>query len=133
LRMNMTDPIADMLTRIRNAVMARHPRVIIPASNMKIAIARILKEEGYVSDFVVNRDSPQGTITITLRYVEKRPVLTQLKRVSKPGLRVYTRRDGIPRVRGGLGTAIISTPSGLMTGRQAYQQGLGGEVVCYVW
>jgi small subunit ribosomal protein S8 len=131
--MNMTDPIADMLTRIRNAVAVRHPRVIIPASNMKIAIARILKEEGYISDFSVNRDSPQGTITITLRYVERRPVLTQLKRISKPGLRVYTRRDGIPRVRGGLGTAIISTPSGLMTGRQAYQQGLGGEVVCYVW
>jgi small subunit ribosomal protein S8 len=131
--MNMTDPIADMLTRIRNAVAARHPRVIIPASNMKIAIARILKEEGYVADFAVNRDAPQGTLTITLRYVDRRPVLTQLKRISKPGLRVYTRRDGIPRVRGGLGTAIISTPRGVMSGRQAYQQGLGGEVVCYVW
>ncbi|HEX8035109.1 MAG TPA: 30S ribosomal protein S8 [Ktedonobacterales bacterium] len=131
--MNMTDPIADMLTRVRNAIMARHTRVMIPASNMKIAIARILKEEGYIKDFDVVKDNPQGTIRITLRYVEKRPVLTQLKRVSKPGLRVYTRRDSIPRVRGGLGTAIISTPQGLMTGRKAYQLGLGGEVVCYIW
>ena len=131
--MNMTDPIADMLTRIRNAIMARHARVMIPASTMKIAIAQILKEEGYIKDYDVVRDTPQGTIRITLRYVDKRPVLSQLKRVSKPGLRVYTRRDSIPRVRGGLGTAILSTPQGLMTGRKAYQLGLGGEVVCYVW
>ena len=136
--MNMTDPIADMLTRIRNAIMARHTRVTIPSSNMKIAIAQILKEEGYIKDFVVddkpeNPFGPQGAIIVTLRYVGKRPVLTQLKRVSKPGLRVYTRRDAIPRVRGGLGTAIISTPQGMMSGRKAYQQGLGGEVVCYVW
>lgn len=131
--MNMTDPIADMLTRIRNAIMARHTRVLIPASNIKVAIAQILKEEGYVRDFDVVKDNPQGTIRITLRYVDRRPVLTQLKRVSKPGLRVYTRRDAIPRVRGGLGTAIISTPQGVMTGRKAYQLGLGGEVVCYVW
>jgi small subunit ribosomal protein S8 len=131
--MNMTDPIADMLTRIRNAIMARHTRVQIPASNMKVAIARILKEEGYIQDFEVIKDGPQGTIRITLRYVDRRPVLTQLKRISKPGLRVYTRRDAIPRVRGGLGTAILSTPKGVMSGRQAYQQGLGGEVVCYVW
>ncbi|MGO8950125.1 MAG: 30S ribosomal protein S8 [Ktedonobacterales bacterium] len=131
--MNMTDPIADMLTRLRNAIMARHTRVMIPASNMKIAIAQILKEEGYIKDYDVVQDTPQGTIRLTLRYVDKRPVLTQLKRVSKPGLRVYTRRDSIPRVRGGLGTAILSTPQGLMTGRKAYQLGLGGEVVCYVW
>jgi small subunit ribosomal protein S8 len=131
--MNMTDPIADMLTRIRNAIMARHARVMIPASTMKIAIAQILKEEGYIKDYDVVRDTPQGTIRITLRYVDKRPVLSQLKRISKPGLRVYTRRDSIPRVRGGLGTAILSTPQGLMTGRKAYQMGLGGEVVCYVW
>jgi small subunit ribosomal protein S8 len=131
--MNMTDPIADMLTRIRNAIMARHTRVIIPASNVKIAIARILKEEGYIRDFEVAKDNPQGTIRITLRYVEKRPVMSQLKRISKPGLRVYTKRDAIPRVRGGLGTAIISTPQGVMTGRKAYQLGLGGEVICYVW
>jgi len=131
--MNMTDPIADMLTRIRNATMARHSRVLIPASNMKIAIAQILKEEGYIKDFDVVRDTPQGTLRVSLKYVDKRPVLTQLKRISKPGLRVYTRRDSIPRVRGGLGTAIISTPQGIMTGRKAYQLGLGGEVVCYVW
>ncbi len=131
--MNMTDPIADMLTRIRNAALARHLRVSIPASNMKIAIARILKEEGYIKDYELVKDNPQGTIRITLRYSGKQPVLTQLKRVSKPGLRVYTKRDAIPRVRGGLGTAIISTPKGLMTGRKAYQQGLGGEVVCYIW
>jgi small subunit ribosomal protein S8 len=131
--MNMTDPIADMLTRIRNAIMARHARVIVPASTMKIAIAQILKEEGYIKDYDVVRDTPQGTIRMTLRYIDKRPVLSQLKRVSKPGLRVYTRRDSIPRVRGGLGTAILSTPQGLMTGRKAYQLGLGGEVVCFVW
>jgi small subunit ribosomal protein S8 len=131
--MNMTDPIADMLTRIRNAIMARHTRVMIPASNMKIAIAQILKEEGYIKDYDVVKDTPQGTIRLTLRYVDKRPVLSQLKRISKPGLRVYTRRESIPRVRGGLGTAILSTPQGLMTGRKAYQLGLGGEVVCYVW
>jgi len=131
--MNMTDPIADMLTRIRNAIMARHARVMVPASTMKVAIAQILKEEGYVKDYDVVRDTPQGTIRITLRYIDKRPVLSQLKRVSKPGLRVYTRRNSIPRVRGGLGTAILSTPQGLMTGRKAYQLGLGGEVVCFVW
>jgi small subunit ribosomal protein S8 len=131
--MNMTDPVADMLTRIRNAIMARHTRVLIPASKMKIAIARILQEEGYIGSFDVVQDNPQGTLRITLKYVDKRPVLQQLKRVSKPGLRVYTRRDAIPRVRGGLGTAIISTPQGIMTGRKAYQLGLGGEVICYVW
>ncbi len=131
--MNMTDPIADMLTRIRNAIMARHTRVLIPASKMKLAIARILKEEGYIKDFDLLKDNPQGTLRISLKYVDKRPVLTQLKRVSRPGLRVYTKRDDIPRVRGGMGTAIISTPQGLMTGRRAYQLGLGGEVVCYIW
>jgi small subunit ribosomal protein S8 len=131
--MNMTDPIADMLTRIRNAVGARHARVSIPASKMKLAIARVLKEEGYIKDIEILKDNPQGTIRITLRYVEKKPVLTQLKRVSKPGLRVYTRREGIPRVRGGQGITILSTPQGLMTGRRAYQENLGGEVVCYVW
>jgi small subunit ribosomal protein S8 len=131
--MNMTDPIADMLTRIRNAVMARHTRVLIPASKMKLAIARVLKEEGYINDIEILKDNPQGTIRITLRYVDKKPVLTNLKRVSKPGLRVYTRKALIPRVRGGLGIAILSTPKGLMTGSHAYREGLGGEVVCYVW
>jgi small subunit ribosomal protein S8 len=100
---------------------------------MKLAIARVLKEEGYIKDIEILKDTPQGTIRLTLRYVEKKPVLTQLKRVSKPGLRVYTKQKDIPRVRGGLGVAILSTPKGLMTGHHAYQQGLGGEVVCYVW
>jgi small subunit ribosomal protein S8 len=131
--MNMTDPIADMLTRIRNAVRARHTRVAMPASKMKLAIARVLKEEGYISDIEIIRDSAQGTLRLTLRYVEKQPVLTQLKRVSKPGLRVYTKKANIPRVRGGQGIAILSTPQGLMTGKRAYREGLGGEVVCYVW
>ena len=131
--MNMTDPIADMLTRIRNAVTARHTRVAMPASKMKLAIARVLKEEGYIKDIEILKDSAQGTLRLTLRYVEKQPVLTQLKRVSKPGLRVYTKRAAIPRVRGGQGIAILSTPQGLMTGKRAYMQGLGGEVVCYVW
>jgi small subunit ribosomal protein S8 len=131
--MNMTDPIADMLTRIRNGIMARHTRVTIPSSTIKVAIAGILKEEGYIRDFDVVQDNPQGTLRISLRYVEKRPVISQIKRVSKPGLRVYTKRDGIPRVRGGLGTAILSTPQGVMTGRKAYQLGIGGEVICYVW
>ena len=131
--MSMTDPIADMLTRIRNAVAARHPRVSMPASKMKLAIARVLKEEGYIKDIEILKDSAQGTLRLTLRYVEKQPALTQLKRVSKPGLRVYTKRAAIPRVRGGQGIAILSTPQGLMTGHRAYMQGLGGEVVCYVW
>jgi small subunit ribosomal protein S8 len=129
----MTDPVADMLTRIRNAIMARHTRVTIPSSKIKVAIAGILKEEGYIRDFDVVQDNPQGTLRISLRYVEKRPVISQIKRVSKPGLRVYTKHDGIPRVRGGLGTAILSTPQGVMTGRKAYQLGIGGEVICYVW
>jgi small subunit ribosomal protein S8 len=131
--MNMTDPVADMLTRIRNAVRARHTRVLIPASKMKLSLARVLKEEGYIKDIEILKDNPQGTLRLTLRYVDKTPVLTQLKRVSKPGLRVYTKKASIPRVRGGLGISILSTPQGLMTGTSAYKQGLGGEVVCYVW
>lgn len=131
--MNMTDPIADMLTRIRNAVTARHTRVLIPASKMKLGLARVLKEEGYIKDIEILKDNPQGTLRLTLRYVDRQPVLTQLKRVSKPGLRVYTKQVSIPRVRGGLGISILSTPRGLMTGSSAYKQGLGGEVVCYVW
>jgi small subunit ribosomal protein S8 len=131
--MNMTDPIADMLTRIRNAASARHTRVLIPASKMKVSLAKVLKDEGYIKDIEILKDNVQGTIRLTLRYADKKPVVTQLKRVSKPGLRVYTKKVGIPRVRGGLGISIISTPQGLMTGSSAYKQGLGGEVVCYVW
>ena len=131
--MNMTDPIADMLTRIRNAATARHTRVLVPASKMKLSLARVLKEEGYIKDIEILKDNPQGTLRLTLRYVDKKPVLTQLKRVSKPGLRVYTKKADIPRVRVGLGIAVLSTPRGLMTGSNAYKQGLGGEVICYVW
>ncbi len=100
---------------------------------MKLGLARVLKEEGYIKDIEILKDNPQGTLRLTLRYVDKKPVLTQLKRVSKPGLRVYTKRADIPRVRGGLGIAVLSTPRGLMTGSNAYKQGLGGEVICYIW
>ncbi len=131
--MNVTDPIADMLTRIRNASRARHEEVVLPTSRTKLAIARILKDEGFIEDFSEAPDGSQTMLRIRLKYVGKVPVVSGLKRISKPGLRVYTRRDSIPRVRGGLGTAIISTPQGVMSGRKAYQLGLGGEVVCYVW
>lgn len=132
--MNMTDPIADMLTRIRNAAMARHDYALIPASQVKIAIARILKEEGFIRDYDILKDTPQRTIRVWLSYTGKRqPVVTALKRVSKPGLRVYVKAREMPRVRGGLGTAIVSTPRGIMTAQQARRLNVGGEVLCYVW
>jgi len=130
----MTDPIADMLTRIRNAVLARHDFVLVPASKMKLSIAKILKEEGFIRDYEVLRGKPQRMIKIYLKYTEKKePVLNGLKRVSKPGLRVYVQRTEIPRVYGGLGIAILSTPKGVMTGQQAWRQKVGGELLCYVW
>jgi len=123
-----------MLTRIRNACMARHASVAIPASKMKIAIAEILKREGFIRDFDVQQGQPFDTIVITLKYTsDRRPVITGLKRVSKPGLRIYTGRADIPRVRGGLGLSILSTPKGVMAGHEAWQQHVGGEVLCYVW
>lgn len=132
--MTMTDPIADMLTRIRNAVMARHDFVLAPASGIKIVIAKILKEEGFIKDYDVLKGTSQRVLKIYLSYTEKKePVLTGLKRVSKPGLRVYVQQGEIPRVYGGAGIAILSTPLGLMTGRQAKRKGVGGEVLCYVW
>lgn len=132
--MTMTDPIADMLTRIRNAVMARHDFVLAPASRIKIVIAKILKEEGFIKDYDVLKGTSQRVLKIYLSYTEKKePVLTGLKRVSKPGLRVYVQKGEIPRVYGGAGIAILSTPLGLMTGRQAKRKGVGGEVLCYVW
>jgi small subunit ribosomal protein S8 len=131
---SVTDPIADMLTRIRNACMARHITVPIPASKMKVAIAEILKREGFIRDFEVQQGQPFDTIQITLKYTnDRRPVITGLKRVSKPGLRIYTGRADIPRVRGGLGLSIISTPKGVMAGHEAWQEHVGGEVLCYVW
>jgi small subunit ribosomal protein S8 len=132
--MTMTDPIADMLTRIRNAVGARHEFTLMPASKMKTAIAGILKTEGFIEDFEVLKDNPQGTLKILLRYTgKKEPVLNGLRRVSRPGLRVYVQKREIPRVYGGLGIAILTTPQGVMTGQQAWRQRVGGEVLCYIW
>lgn len=132
--MTVTDPIADMLTRIRNAIMVGHDSVLMPTSKMKLAISRILKEEGYISDYEVVRGKPQRLIKIHLRYDDKnQPVLTGLERISKPGLRVYVQKKEIPRVYGGLGIAILSTPEGVMTGQKAWRQAVGGELLCYIW
>ena len=132
--MTVSDPIADMLTRIRNAIMVRHDSVLVPSSRMKLAIARVLKEEGFINDYEVVRGKPHRVIKIYLKYIDQNePVLAGLERVSKPGLRVYTGREEIPRVRGGLGIAIVSTSKGVMTGQQAWRQGVGGELLCYVW
>lgn len=129
----VTDPIADMLTRIRNAVLARHEFTLVPSSRMKLSIAKILREEGFIRDYEVLKGQPQRVIKIYLKYAEKEPVIYGLKRVSKPGLRIYVQRKEIPRVYGGTGIAIISTPKGVMIGQQAWRQGLGGEMLCYVW
>ena len=132
--MHITDPIADLLTRVRNASSARHTTVDIPASNMKKAIAQILVDEGYVKAMNVVDDNKQGVITLTLKYNEdKTPVITGLRRVSKPGLRIYTSCEKMPKILRGLGTVIVSTSKGVMTGKQAKAQGLGGEVLAFVW
>lgn len=132
--MVMTDPIADFLTRIRNANTVHHDKVEAPASKMKKAIASILKEEGFVKDCEFIDDGKQGIIRVYLKYgTNKERVITGLKRISKPGLRVYARKDQIPRVLGGLGIAIISTPRGIMTDKTARKERLGGEVICYIW
>jgi small subunit ribosomal protein S8 len=130
----VTDPIADMLTRIRNAVLARHDYALVPSSRMKLSIAKILREEGFISDYEVLKGKPQRIIKLYLKYTEnKEPVLSGLKRVSKPGLRIYVQRKEIPRVYGGLGIAILSTPKGVIAGQQAWRQGVGGELLCYIW
>lgn len=129
----VTDPIADLLTRIRNAAMARHDSVTIPASKMKLAVARILKAEGFISDYTLVKSEPQKQIKITLKYINKQPAFLGLERVSKPGLRVYAGKSEIPRVYGGLGLAIMSTSKGVMTAHEAWKKNLGGEVLCYVW
>ncbi len=133
--MSMTDPIADMLTRIRNGLQAEHETVVIPASKMKVEIARILKQEGYINGYSVEGETAKDkTITVELKYgPDKEKVINGLKRISKPGLRVYAKGDNVPRVLNGLGIAIISTSKGLMTDRDARKQNLGGEVVAYVW
>jgi small subunit ribosomal protein S8 len=130
----MTDPIADMLTRIRNAVTAKHDYVNIPASKMKIAIADVLQREGYIRSYEVQDEANKKLMRVQLNYTgKKEPVLSGLQRVSKPGLRVYVQKLEIPRVYGGLGIAILSTPQGIMTGQDAWRRKIGGEVLCYVW
>ena len=130
----INDPIADMLTRIRNGLIARHDSVMIPASNMKKAIAKILLDEGYIKSVDYVDDGVQGQIKVTLKYVNgKESVIKGLKRISKPGLRVYAKSDEIPKVLGGLGIAIVSTSKGVMTDKEARQQGIGGEVLAYIW
>lgn len=132
--MVVNDPIADMLTRIRNAQVAKHDAVVLPASNNKKAIAKILLSEGYVKSVDYIDDGPQGSIKIVLKYVNgKQPVIAGLKRISKPGLRVYARSEELPKVLGGLGIAIISTSKGLMTDKDARKQMIGGEVLAYIW
>ncbi|MDP9180274.1 MAG: 30S ribosomal protein S8 [Chloroflexota bacterium] len=132
--MPVTDPIADMLTRIRNALVARHDFTDVPASKVKLAVAHVLKTEGYIKDFESMADGVGTKVRVHLAYSAKRePMITGLDRVSKPGLRVYTGSGEIPRVYGGLGIAIVSTPQGVMTGKDARKRGLGGEVLCYVW
>ena len=129
-----SDPIADMLTRVRNAMAARHPKVDVPASKLKTEIARILKEEGYIANFKVAEEGVKKVIKIYLKYAsDNSPVVTGIQRVSRPGCRNYVGKADIPRVQGGLGISILSTPAGVMTGRTAHKQGVGGEVLCRVW
>ena len=131
--MVMTDPIADMLTRIRNANQERHETVKVPGSKMKIKIAEILKEEGFIKDFTIEEDGVKKTIVITLKYNGNERVITGLKRISKPGLRIYAKVDEVPKVLNGLGIAILSTSKGVMTDKEARAQKVGGEVIAYVW
>ena len=132
--MRLTDPVADMLARIRNAIRARHQKVDIPASKLKTEIARILKEEGYIANFKPAEEDGQKVLRVYLKYgTNNEAAISNLARVSRPGCRVYVRRTEIPRVLGGLGINILTTPKGVMTGRQARRQGLGGELLCEVW
>lgn len=132
--MSMTDPIADMLTRIRNSNTARHDRVDVPGSKIKRSIADILKREGYIRDYAWIDDGRQGVIRVYLKYGPTREsVINGLKRISKPGLRVYAKKEDVPRVLGGLGIAILSTPGGIVSDREARTKGVGGEIICYIW
>jgi small subunit ribosomal protein S8 len=132
--MSHTDPIADMLTRIRNANKALHAQVEMPASGLKVELARVLKDEGYISGYSVLKEGSFDKLVIELKYTDgRRRVISQVKRVSKPGRRIYAKKDNLPKVLGGLGTAVISTSRGLMTAREAQRLGMGGEVVCFVW
>ena len=132
--MTVTDPIADMLTRIRNAIMAQHDNVAMPVSRMKLNIAKILKQQGFIKDYEVVGNRPKRQLRVHLKYDEAgKPAIVGLERVSKPGLRVYSAYNEIPRVYGGLGIAIVSTSKGIMAGQQAWQQGIGGELLCVIW
>jgi small subunit ribosomal protein S8 len=131
--MTIIDPIADMLTRIRNAIMASHESVLVPSSKIKLSIAKILKEEGFIDRYEVLKGNPQPMIKIHLKYTDEQPAILGLERVSKPGLRIYVEGHEIPRVYGGLGIAILSTSKGIMTGQEAWRQHIGGEILCYVW
>lgn len=132
--MSHTDPIADMLTRVRNGNKALHAQVEMPSSALKVELSRVLKDEGYIADFSVTRDGSFDKLVIELKYTDgRRRVISQVKRVSKPGRRIYAKKDNLPKVLGGLGTAVISTSRGLMTAREAQRLGVGGEVVCFVW
>jgi len=132
--MSLTDPVGDMLTRIRNASSARHEKVLVPRSRLKIRIAEVLKDEGFIKDYLVHEDGPQGAITILLKYsADREPAISDIKRVSKPGLRRYVPTGSIPRVLNGMGIAIISTSKGVMVDREARKQKVGGELICTVW
>jgi small subunit ribosomal protein S8 len=129
-----SDPIADMLTRVRNAIVARHPKVDVPASKLKAEVARILKEEGYIANYKVAEEGVKKVIKIYLKYgPNNSPVITKIERISRPGCRVYVGHSDIPRVQGGLGINILTTPRGVMTGRHAHKEGVGGEVLCRIW
>jgi small subunit ribosomal protein S8 len=130
----LTDPIADMLIRIKNAITVKNDKVDIPASRIKIEIAKILKEEGFIKSYKIIKDKKQGVVRINLKYTpDGDPAITDLKRISKPGRRVYVGKEEIPRVLGGLGIAILTTSSGILTDKECRQRGIGGEVICYVW
>ena len=131
--MSMSDPVADMLTRIRNAQAVGHVEVGIPASKEKAAIANVMKDQGYIGSYEVQGDGPVKTLSVELKYHKSKPVISGLKRVSKPSCRIYVKSKEVPRVRGGMGVAIISTPEGVVTGKEAKRRNLGGEVICYVW
>lgn len=130
----VNDPIADMLTRMRNGMLVRHKQIVVPGSKIKVAVARILKDEGFIKDFEVTKDAPQPQLRVVLKYDrDRKSIVTGLRRVSRPGRRVYVKRSEIPWVLSGLGIAILSTPQGIMTDQKARRLGLGGEVLCYVW
>ena len=130
----MTDPIADMLTRIRNSVLIKAEKVDIPASRLKVEIAKIMKEEGFIKSYKIIKDKKQGILRVTLKYtLDNRPIVEGLKRISKPGRRVYVGKDEVPSVVGGMGIAVVTTPKGILTDKVCRREGVGGEVLCYIW